>query len=101
MSDAAFLSARLPNQVQFFSHPACGTISIGHVLWPFVGATSRLILAAGCGWIAISYPGGGIATLAAIVSTSRVACAVICAPRCFRERFGAFGKDEHRTSEPI
>jgi putative MATE family efflux protein len=55
----------------------------GHVLWPFVGATSRLVLAAGCGWIAVSYLGGGIATLAAMVSTSLVAYAVICTTAMF------------------
>ena len=55
----------------------------GHVLWPFVGATSRLVLAAGCGWIAVSYLGGGMATLAAMVSTSLVAYAVICATAMF------------------
>jgi hypothetical protein len=74
----------------------------GHVLWPFVGATSRLVLAAGCGWIAVSYRGGGTATLAAMVSTSLVAYAVICATaRCFRERFGGPRKDERRRREPI
>jgi putative MATE family efflux protein len=55
----------------------------GHVLWPFVGATSRLVLAAGCGWIAVSYLGGGMATLAAMVGTSLVAYAVICATAMF------------------
>ena len=55
----------------------------GHVLWPFVGATSRLVFAAGCGWIAVSYFGGGMATLAAMVSTSLVAYAVICCVAMF------------------
>jgi hypothetical protein len=55
----------------------------GHVLWPFVGATSRLVLAAGCGWIAVSYLGGGMATLAAMVSTSFAAYAVICVTAMF------------------
>jgi putative MATE family efflux protein len=51
----------------------------GHVLWPFVGAASRLLLAAGCGWIAVSYFGGGMATLASMVSASLVVYAMICA----------------------
>lgn len=55
----------------------------GHVLWPFLGATSRLVLAAGCRWIAVSYLGAGMATLAAMVSTSLVAFAVICATAMF------------------
>ncbi len=49
----------------------------GHVLWPFVGAASRLVLAAGCGWIAVSYYGAGVAALAAMVSASLVAYAMI------------------------
>jgi putative MATE family efflux protein len=55
----------------------------GHVLWPFIGATSRLVLAAGCGWIAVSFLGAGMATLAAMVSTSLVAYAAICATAMF------------------
>jgi putative MATE family efflux protein len=51
----------------------------GHVLWPFVGAASRLVVAAGGGWIAVSYFGGGIATLASMVCASLVCYAVICA----------------------
>src|SRR5260370_629829 len=49
----------------------------GHVLWLFVGAASRLVLAAGCGWIAVSYYGAGVAALAAMVSASLVAYAMI------------------------
>jgi putative MATE family efflux protein len=51
----------------------------GHVLWPFVGAASRLIVAAGCGWIATFYFGGGMAALASMVTASLVAYAMICA----------------------
>ena len=50
----------------------------GHVLWPFVGAASRLVIAAGGGWIAVSYFGGGMATLAAMVCASLVSYALIC-----------------------
>jgi putative MATE family efflux protein len=50
----------------------------GHVLWPFVGAASRLVVAAGCGWIATYYFGGGMAALASMVSASLVAYAMIC-----------------------
>ncbi len=49
----------------------------GHVLWPFVGAAARLVLAAGCGWIAVSYFGGGMAILAAMVCASQFAYALI------------------------
>ncbi|WP_423879579.1 MATE family efflux transporter [Bradyrhizobium sp.] len=50
----------------------------GHVLWPFVGAASRLVLAAGGGWLAVSYFGGGMTTIAAMVSASLVSYALIC-----------------------
>ena len=50
----------------------------GHVLWPFVGAASRLLFAAGGGWLAVSYFGGGMATLATMVSVSLVSYAAIC-----------------------
>jgi Na+-driven multidrug efflux pump len=61
----------------------------GHVLWPFVGAASRLIIAAGCGWLAVSYFGAGMATLAAMVAASLVSYAVICAAAMF---FGGIWK---------
>ena len=50
----------------------------GHVLWPFVGAASRLVFAAGGGWLAVSYFGGGMAALAAMVCASLVSYALIC-----------------------
>jgi Na+-driven multidrug efflux pump len=50
----------------------------GHVLWPFVGASSRLLLAAGGGWLAVSYFGGGMTTIAAMVCTSLLSYALIC-----------------------
>jgi putative MATE family efflux protein len=51
----------------------------GHVLWPFVAVAVRLLLAAGFGWIAVGYFGGGIATLASMVAASLVVYAAICA----------------------
>jgi Na+-driven multidrug efflux pump len=50
----------------------------GHVLWPFVGASSRLLLAAGGGWLAVSHFGGGITTIAAMVCISLLSYALIC-----------------------
>ena len=50
----------------------------GHVLWPFVGAASRLVFAAGGGWLAVSYFGGGMTALAAMVCASLVSYALIC-----------------------
>jgi putative MATE family efflux protein len=51
----------------------------GHVWWPFVASTARIVIAAGCGWIAVGRFGAGMATLAAMVTTSLVAYAAICA----------------------
>jgi Na+-driven multidrug efflux pump len=51
----------------------------GHVLWPFVAVATRLLLAAGFGWIAVGYLGGGMATLASMVAASLVVYAAICA----------------------
>ncbi|THD62330.1 MAG: MATE family efflux transporter [Bradyrhizobium sp.] len=56
----------------------------GHVFWPFVAASTRLLLAAGGGWIAVSYFGGGMALLASMVAASLVAYAAICAVAMFR-----------------
>jgi Na+-driven multidrug efflux pump len=50
----------------------------GHVLWPFVGAASRLLFAAGGGWLAVSYFGGGMTTIATMVCASLLSYALIC-----------------------
>lgn len=50
----------------------------GHMLWPFLGVTIRLVIAAGLGWVAVSFFGAGIGTLAAIVALSFVAYAAVC-----------------------
>jgi Na+-driven multidrug efflux pump len=50
----------------------------GHVLWPFVGSSVRILLAAGCGWIAVTTFGAGMTGLAAMVAVSLVAYAAIC-----------------------
>jgi putative MATE family efflux protein len=55
----------------------------GHVLWPFVAVATRLLLAAGFGWIAVGYLGGGMATLASMVAASLVVYAAICATAMF------------------
>jgi putative MATE family efflux protein len=49
----------------------------GHVFWPFIATSARLVLAAGCGWIAVGYFGGNMATLASMVSLSLIAYAAI------------------------
>jgi putative MATE family efflux protein len=52
---------------------------VGHVFWPVVASIVRLLLAAGFGWIAVGYFGGGMTTLAAMVAVSLVAYTAICA----------------------
>jgi putative MATE family efflux protein len=51
----------------------------GHVWWPFVASTARIAIAAGFGWIAVGRFGAGMAGLAAMVTTSLVVYAAICA----------------------
>jgi len=50
----------------------------GHVLWPFIASAARVLLAAGCGWIAVGRFGAGMAGLASMVTASLVAYAAIC-----------------------
>jgi putative MATE family efflux protein len=50
----------------------------GHVLWPFVASLMRILLAAGCGWIAVGRYGAGMAGLASMVTASLIAYAAIC-----------------------
>jgi putative MATE family efflux protein len=61
----------------------------GHVLWPFVASASRILLAAGLGWLAVIRFGAGMAGLAAMVAASLIAYAAICSlimvsPRVWR-----------------
>ncbi|MGJ5079835.1 MATE family efflux transporter [Bradyrhizobium sp. HKCCYLS3013] len=62
----------------------------GHVLWPFVGSALRVLIAAGGGYAAIVMLGGGMASLAAMVTLSLVAYALVCclvlSPRIWRSR---------------
>ena len=51
----------------------------GHVLWPFIASVTRILFAAGLGWIAVGYCGAGMAALASMVAASLVAYAAICA----------------------
>jgi putative MATE family efflux protein len=52
---------------------------VGHVLWPFVGSVTRILVAAGLGWIAVGCFGAGMAALASMVTASLLAYAAICA----------------------
>jgi putative MATE family efflux protein len=45
----------------------------GHVLWPFLGGTARLVIAAVFGWIAVKIFGAGLSTLFIIVAASSLA----------------------------
>jgi len=50
----------------------------GHVLWPFVASVVRIVLAAGGGMLVVGYFGGGMASLAAMVTASLIAYAAVC-----------------------
>ena len=50
----------------------------GRVLWPVVATSARIVIAAGGGWIAVSYFGAGMLGLAAMVTASLIAYAAIC-----------------------
>ena len=44
----------------------------GRVLWPFLGGTARLVIAAGIGWLAVTQWGFGLPALFAIIAASVV-----------------------------
>jgi putative MATE family efflux protein len=50
----------------------------GHVLWPFVASVSRIVLAAGLGWLTVTKFGAGMAGLAGMVAASLIVYAAIC-----------------------
>ena len=45
----------------------------GRVLWPTIAVSTRLLVSAGGGWIAVAYFGGSFTTLAIIVAVSFIA----------------------------
>jgi putative MATE family efflux protein len=50
----------------------------GQVLWPTLGVSARLLVAAGLGWIAVSAFNAGLPVLSAIIAAAFVAYAGIC-----------------------
>jgi Na+-driven multidrug efflux pump len=50
----------------------------GHVLWPFIGSTLRVLIAGGGGYLTVVGFGGGMASLAAMVTLSLAAYALVC-----------------------
>ncbi|MGJ5179839.1 MATE family efflux transporter [Bradyrhizobium oligotrophicum] len=50
----------------------------GHVLWPFLASILRVLIAAGGGAVAVVWLGGGMASLAAMITLSLVAYALLC-----------------------
>lgn len=51
----------------------------GRALWPLAAASVRILVAAGGGWIAVSYFGASMSGLAAMVAASLTAYAAVCA----------------------
>jgi len=50
----------------------------GRALWPLAASSARILLAAGCGWIAVGYFGAAMTGLATMVTVSLIAYAAIC-----------------------
>ena len=50
----------------------------GRALWPLAASSARILLAAGCGWIAVGTFGAAMTGLAAMVTMSLIAYAAIC-----------------------
>lgn len=50
----------------------------GRALWPLAAAVVRILIAAGGGWLAVTYFGAGMAGLAAMVTASLIAYAAVC-----------------------
>jgi Na+-driven multidrug efflux pump len=50
----------------------------GRAMGPLLSAVARILIAAGGGWIAVTYFGAGMAGLAAMVTVSLAAYAAIC-----------------------
>ncbi|WP_158809122.1 MATE family efflux transporter [Beijerinckia sp. L45] len=71
----------------------------GHVLWPFLGGTLRMLVAAGLGWLAVWYFGVGMMGIAIIVAASQAAYAGIsliamASPTVWRAAVGPGGDAE-------
>ncbi|ADV82830.1 MATE family efflux transporter [Terriglobus saanensis] len=60
----------------------------GHMFWPFAAGTSRLLIAAGLGWLAVAHFGAGIATLSLIGAAAIVVDAFVCSIPMFNGSFG-------------
>jgi Na+-driven multidrug efflux pump len=57
---------------------AFATQGADRVFWPFIGSLTRIVVAAGLGWIAVGYFGAGMTALASMVAASLVVYAAIC-----------------------
>jgi len=57
---------------------AFAAMGAGHVLWTFIASFTRILIAAGGGWLAVTGFGAGMAGLATMVTASLVAYAAVC-----------------------
>lgn len=84
--------------------PFYGVFGLGFVLgfaaqgagqgkWSFMGATARMLIAAGVGWVCVAYFYVGMSTLAAIVAASYVASALVCGAAMFSQSAWRSGSD--------
>ncbi len=79
---------------------AFATQGAGHVFWPFVGSVTRILLAAGLGWIAVGYFGAGMTALASMVAASLVAYAAICLIAMNSRKVWALDKSRAAALQP-
>jgi putative MATE family efflux protein len=76
------------------------TQGAGHVFWPFIGSVTRILLAAGLGWIAVGYFGAGMTALASMVAASLVAYAAICVIAMNSHKVWALDKSRAEALQP-
>src|SRR6201996_2767560 len=57
---------------------AFAAMGAGHVFWTFIASFTRILIAAGGGWLAVTYFGAGMTGLAVMVTVSLVAYAAVC-----------------------
>jgi MatE len=72
----------------------------GRVLWPFLGGTARLFVAAGVGWWAVARWGFGLPTLFALVAAAIVISAAVSLVATLSGAIGAPGPSSRVTPSP-
>jgi hypothetical protein len=64
----------------------------GRVIWPVLGGTVRLLVAAGIGWIVVADLGGGLQELFIAVAAGSIVSSAIVAGALWRSGWGQPGR---------